>query len=137
MLAPGRSQRRVRAPGLQGQWHFMPGGERKSITTPLGRGGASRHCPRPWRRDDFPRSTRRLTLRSATEEKAPRPEDGEGVAGPAQRAQPYLGEGTALHVRSFTGCYVRGRGRGKRPQRAGAARPAVGFPILCQLEAQS
>jgi len=38
MLAPGRSQRRVRAPGLQGQGPFMPGGERKIMATPAGRG---------------------------------------------------------------------------------------------------
>ena len=38
MLAPGRSQRRVRAPGLQGGRPFMPGGERKIMVTPSGSG---------------------------------------------------------------------------------------------------
>jgi len=38
MLAPGRSQRRVRAPGLQGQGPFIPDGERTIMATPLGRG---------------------------------------------------------------------------------------------------
>jgi len=38
MLAPGRSQRRVRAPGLPGQGPFMSGGERKIRLTPSGRG---------------------------------------------------------------------------------------------------
>jgi len=42
MLAPGRSQRRVGAPGLQGQRPFMPGGERKIMGTPLG--GHLRHA---------------------------------------------------------------------------------------------
>jgi hypothetical protein len=37
MLAPRRSQRRVRAPGLQGKGPFMPGGERKIMATPSGR----------------------------------------------------------------------------------------------------
>jgi len=39
MLTPGRSQRRVRAPGLQGQRPFVLGGERKFMATSPGRGG--------------------------------------------------------------------------------------------------
>jgi len=36
MLALGRSQRRVRAPGLQGQVSFIPGGELLVMATPWG-----------------------------------------------------------------------------------------------------
>jgi hypothetical protein len=39
MLALTRSQRRVRAPGLQESGFIIPGGEPPVMATPLGRGG--------------------------------------------------------------------------------------------------
>jgi hypothetical protein len=57
MLAPGRSQRRVRAPGLQGRGFFIPGGELRFMATPLGRGriAASRTVVRRFQWSDGPR----------------------------------------------------------------------------------